>query len=216
MLSVTPPRHQGAAVERHPQYEEIMRAMVAKQTDGQIASWVKPPLDKTTIWRFRKNRFQQVMQRAAMVPATVAQALQDQGLLRDTADISRAVKAVVQATVQSAAADPFIARMEESRLRRERMLAKAEEADDFRGFAALDRNDITALELHARLEHRLDAAPPRARPPLHSSRCQVGTPAWARPWTKLRSIQPRLRLTPEFRYVAVIGTQKLSVFNDRC
>jgi hypothetical protein len=160
MLSVTPPRHQGAAVERHPQYEEIMRAMVAKQTDGQIASWVKPPLDKTTIWRFRKNRFQQVMQRAAMVPATVAQALQDQGLLRDTADISRAVKAVVQATVQSAAADPFVARIEALQADRARIKAKAEETGDFRAWVAADRNDITALELHARLERRLDGGAP--------------------------------------------------------
>jgi hypothetical protein len=154
------PRQRLSIVERHPQYDEIIRAMAANETDSSIGARIKPQLDRTTLWRFRKDKLQERLQRAAQGPATVVQALQEQGLLRDTGDISRAVKAVVAATSAVCGADPFVARIEAGYAARSRIKDLAEQKGDLKAWAAVDRNDITALELHARLERRLDAGAP--------------------------------------------------------
>jgi hypothetical protein len=58
------------------------------------------------------------------------------------------------------ATDPFVERVQVLENERARVKGLAEAAGDLRTWAALDRNDITALELHARLERRLDGGAP--------------------------------------------------------
>jgi hypothetical protein len=58
------------------------------------------------------------------------------------------------------ATDPFLAHAMRTTARRERWIERAETSEggpDFRTLASLDRNDLTALELHAKLAGRLDS-----------------------------------------------------------
>jgi hypothetical protein len=64
-----------------------------------------------------------------------------------------------QLTRAHLATSPFVERMELLNSERARMKGRAELSGDLKAWAALDRNDITALELHAKLERVLDGAP---------------------------------------------------------
>jgi hypothetical protein len=79
-----------------------------------------------------------------------------------TADIARQVDrnlAEAEATRAVIAADPILSRMEQRRRERAEVLQEARAKGDVRGWAAVDRNDISATELEARLTGRLDAQP---------------------------------------------------------
>jgi hypothetical protein len=146
-----------SAVERHPQYERILKAMTANQTDQQIAAWVNPRLDRTTLWRFRKNKLQPMLQQRAQGPAMVAQALQDAGIIRDAEEMHVATKAVMAATAASAAADPLLARIMEHQRTLDAAIGFACDHEDPKSVAACVATDLKGLELHARLTGRLES-----------------------------------------------------------
>lgn len=152
-----------ATGENHPQFSKILAAF-ATQTDAEITAWAKPQLNRTTVWRWRRKyageRAELVSPEArATVAATVASALQREGLLIPQAKRNQTIAIAKAATEAALSADPFIAHVSKGNARRERWMDKAETDEDYRALAALDRNDISALELHARLANRLDSAP---------------------------------------------------------
>ena len=79
-----------------------------------------------------------------------------QQVAQSAVDQTVAVNNLTRAQLQS---DPFITRIEQLRSDRERIKQATEDAKDFKAWSSLDRNDLTELELHARLAGRLDQAP---------------------------------------------------------
>ena len=153
-LSVDPFR----CVERHPQYSRIIQAMAERVPDSQIAKaqWLKPPIDRTTLWRFRKTKLEAKLQQAALGPATVAATLQAKGLLANTDQVNEAVNAVVAATVARLGADPYLARIARHQQTIDDSLQDARADKDGRTVAALIGTDLKGLELDARLTGRLE------------------------------------------------------------
>jgi hypothetical protein len=96
--------------------------------------------------------------RKVILPALqTARKVQD--LNRVSGDVvgdTRNAIALTQAVIQ---ADPFIARAKALEEDRARIKAKAEEKEDLRAWSSLDKNDLSNLELHARLAGRLNDTP---------------------------------------------------------
>lgn len=102
--------------------------------------------------------------RNIFIPAreTAAKLLASQPTASDiTAQASSSV-AIAEATGAVIAADPYLTRMRAREVARQRVLDAAEDREDFRAWSALDRNDLSAIELEARLTGRLDSHPPAA------------------------------------------------------
>lgn len=116
----------------------------------EIAAQADPPVSQAAICRFKLSVSRKTQ--AAVAKAKTAIAYRDMGLDADSA------QAVARAAL-TVATDPFLFAVEQLRIDRQRIKGKAETADDLRAWVAADRNDLTALELHARLAGRLDAAP---------------------------------------------------------
>jgi hypothetical protein len=144
-----------SAIETHPQRQKIIDAIISGQGCDTIARNAKPRLNKVTVWRYAKNVVKPALEKAAagakVLAAADLQLPPPNGITENQGAID-ATRAVI-------AADPILSRMEQRRLDRERLLKTAEDSADLRGWAAIDRNDISATELEARLTGRLDSQP---------------------------------------------------------
>jgi uncharacterized protein YdcH (DUF465 family) len=140
----------------HPQRERIIEALVAGESSYSVAQWCKPTVHPTTIWRFRRNciapKLSQVEQ--------FAKSLQD-NILQSANGNATVNPAVIQNAVSAlAVADPLLNRVNRKYERYDDMIAKAQKANDFGGFSAVDRAETQALRLHAELTGRLQSAQP--------------------------------------------------------
>jgi hypothetical protein len=144
-----------STVEGHPHKEKIVEMILANVSLRKIADIVTPPLSIMALHRYK----QKILKPAIVNAANLSKVLSRQGIDPKEVLTSPESCATVTEAVQAAVkADPFLTHVQKSLERRERWMQQAEEKNDFRAMAALDRNDISALELHARLAGRLDSA----------------------------------------------------------
>lgn len=141
-----------STLETHPQRLRIIEAIVAGRPYSEIEAWSNPPVNRGALSRFKRRAI--AVQDQAVKDAKIAIANNDKGL--DAADLP-----AVQRLALSAAADPFILRALKSDARRESWMVKAENKEDYRTLASLDRNDLTSQEFQARLAGRLESVAPQ-------------------------------------------------------
>jgi hypothetical protein len=137
----------------HPQRDKIIEALIAGQTPDAVAQWCKPPLHKTTIWRFRRSHIASKLSRIE----ETAKALQD-NILQSAAGNQTVDPAVIQAATSAlCTADPIMSRVLAKYQRYDDMYAKTV---DPQGFSSIDRAETQALTLHANLTGRLQQSGP--------------------------------------------------------
>ena len=149
-----------SAVESHPMRQKIIDAILAGQTLKQITAWTVPSVSTASICRFKRNALAKT---GRVVNQAVADLIQSDANLPHYPD-SRVSQSVTQVAL-AVASDPFLCAITKSATRRERWMKDIEDAGDYgvdgpdyKALATLDRNDLTGLELHARLAGRLDNA----------------------------------------------------------
>lgn len=140
-----------SSLESHRQRQQIIDALVADTPYRQISAWTDPPVTIATLSRYKQHAV--AVTREAVIAAKRAIANSDNGL--DGVSTQAVTKAVM-----TVAADPFLSAVADLKADRARIKGKAEDAGDLRTWVAADRNDLTALELHARLANRLDTQAP--------------------------------------------------------
>lgn len=146
--------HNISSIETHPQRQKIINALLSGSSLRQIAAWAQPPVTTAAICRWRQKAtatLESARQQAKLVIAN-----NDKDLLDSNGEPKRDVMQAVTRAALTAAADPFIARVEQLRAERATVKAEAHGEGDYRAYAALDRNDLTELQLHAQLAGRLD------------------------------------------------------------
>jgi hypothetical protein len=146
------------AFTEHPQFRQAVEWLESGMDSATVATKLQPKVNRTTVWRYWANRRKRIKD-AAKVPSTVVSALEERGLLKDGAEVAQLARVVADATETVLAADPYIARMEQLRADRQRVkdMALQGEKPDLRTWSALDRNDLTEIELHARFSGRLES-----------------------------------------------------------
>lgn len=147
------PRKPGARkVEEHPQFDEILKALVAGQPIKAIQRWMWPKMDFMAISRFKRFRMAQALENVNKAPITMAMALKEKGLLPDTKEVADVVAATAAAMVND---DPLVARIKkhqdlvDERLKNPKLTAGAT--------AVLINTDLRGIELYAKLTNRLQA-----------------------------------------------------------
>jgi hypothetical protein len=143
------------AIEQHPQYPQILDWIAQGVDNPTIAKRLQPPIDQSTIWRFRRKRLVPALQGSAAVVNDLAR----KGLLRDDIHPEHAMQAIRDASVQSVAADPLRSRILKHMETLDAAIQDARDDKDARGIAALISTDLKGMDLDARLSGRLDAGP---------------------------------------------------------
>jgi hypothetical protein len=138
-----------SSIESHPQRQKIIDALINNQTLQQIAAWTEPKVTESAICRWRRKITLQTAN--AISKAQTAITNRDNGLEQDCTKIATQAAMAV-------AVDPFLARVAQLRQERAEVKLEARSDGDLRTWATLDRNDLSELELHARLAGRLDTA----------------------------------------------------------
>lgn len=158
-----------STIESHPQRQKIIDALVQGQTLHQIAAWAEPKVTESAICRWRRKITLQTANAIDHAKALIANSDSSNSALTNQA---------ANRAAMIAATDPFLSRVLELRRERAEVKGEARSEGDLRAFAALDRNDLSELELEARLTGRLEgpaagtttiyitmaAAPPSATP----------------------------------------------------
>ncbi|HWQ56631.1 MAG TPA: hypothetical protein VN442_23285 [Bryobacteraceae bacterium] len=137
---------------------KVIDAMIAGEPCRKIAATIRKANTGLTVSHTQVAAYRRQIVKPAILTSQKVREMSEiqqsvSEVTRETANLTRAV----------VTADPILTRMEQRRLERERILGKAEKKEDFRGWAALDRNDLTATELEARLTGRLDSQPAAAQ-----------------------------------------------------
>jgi transcriptional regulator with XRE-family HTH domain len=144
-----PAGRQPPVIETLPplQKKKVLDAILAGQSLRKVAKLAG--VSHTVIADYKRRVVYPALKTAAKIQEV--QGIPETGgeIIQESANLTRAV----------IAADPILSRMEQRRLDRERLLKTAEDSADLRGWAAIDRNDISATELEARLTGRLDSQP---------------------------------------------------------
>lgn len=170
------------AIDRHPQREQIIRDILANKPYRDISATLQPPIHYTTLQRYARSVIRPTME-GAQVLAKSLQALAKNGMETPVALDPQ------HATQVALAADPFIARVEQLRAERAEVKQQARSGGDLRTFAALDRNDLTELELHARLANRLDSAPAGTSSTFVLIPIAIPTPMQALPMPEAQDVE---------------------------
>jgi hypothetical protein len=133
--------------------KQVIDAMLAGMPSREVSRLIQanggPYVSHVAVSGYRKEVLRPAIQTATKLQQLDRVPHDSAGMIQQTAEVTRAV----------IAADPILSRMEQRRLDRERLLKTAEDSADLRGWAAIDRNDISATELEARLTGRLDSQP---------------------------------------------------------
>lgn len=150
------PRGAAVTAKTHPLRERIDEALLSGMHYRAVsnAEWLKPKLSTTSIFNYWKK----VIQPRLGANTNIVKALRDGGLLNGTASVHAVGTALQSVTQAQLAADPYISRMAQQDSERLRIKGLAEAKEDYRTWAALDKNDLSATELHARLTGRLDSS----------------------------------------------------------
>jgi hypothetical protein len=146
-----------SVIDSHPQRQKIIDAMLNGRTLRDIASSVSPAVSVAALHRYRSGKVAPALKNAAFA----TKVLSGTDLVDPKHGVSPELEKVVSETSAALAADPFISRVLELRGDRQKVkdLALAGEKPDLKAWVSADRNDLTELELHARLAGRLDSAP---------------------------------------------------------
>lgn len=94
-------------VLNHPQRSKIDRMILDGIGDRTIAKTVDPPLNRSTVLRYRRT----VVRNSVQPVAAVTKVLRDNGLLAPDASPEKIQAAVVKSAEGLAAASPFLARL---------------------------------------------------------------------------------------------------------
>ena len=140
------------SLEAHPQFDQILEAIVRGDGNAAILSWCNPPVNTTTLYRFRKFRLPRAIRNRAAAPMAMAEALQRKGLLPDTEEVAQIVAAT--AAVQ-AADDPLLKRLTVHQEIIDRHLK--DDKLKIGAAVALISCDLKGIELYAKLTNRLQA-----------------------------------------------------------
>ena len=138
------------SVEQHPQFDEILKAMMGGQKDTEIRKWMWPKLDVMALSRFRRFRMQKVIAGMSTVPSAMAMALQKKGLLPDTEEVAQIVAATA-----AVMADPLVDRIKKHQELIDEQLQKPKLTAG--GASMLINTDLRGIELYAKLTNRLQA-----------------------------------------------------------
>ena len=139
------------AVESHPQREKIIEALLNGESAKKIAKWVNPRLSHVAIYNFRNAKVSPALTGVSQI----ANSLQAKVIGTEVSSPESRQQAVKDATRTALTLNPILERMERRRLDRERILQQAEADKDYRAWAAVDRNEITATELEMRATGQL-------------------------------------------------------------
>jgi hypothetical protein len=118
------------AIESHPQKQRIVDAILAGDSIDTIAAWCDPPLHRTTIARYKRDRVAPALRKQG----ESAKVLRENELLRQTVQDSGVGQEIATATRQALAGDPIISRLNRKFERLDkRMVALAPDAsvDEF-------------------------------------------------------------------------------------
>jgi hypothetical protein len=143
-----------SSIESHPQRQKIIEAILAGSTLRQITAWANPPVSTASICRFKRNALAKVQD--SLSAANLAIANRDTDLPPDSTIVKQDVSLAVTRAALTAAADPFIARIQKHQATLDAAITDAAADKDARGIASLVSTDLKGLELHARLAGRLD------------------------------------------------------------
>lgn len=169
----------------HPMEDQIVQALLRKDTPQKIAQWVKPKVSVSAIREYGL-RLRAAVRESSAAPSAMAQALQARGLLTDSPEVAEIVEATSAVLAQS---DPLL-----SRVRRnyealdDQMVVELAKPPSKRNAAAicgLVSTDLRAVEMEARLTRRLDSpaqglsitivTPHSPTPDIKSPIRQIGT-----------------------------------------
>lgn len=142
-------------LELHPQFKLILEALTRGESAKSIARWIDPHVTPQTISRFRRLRLAKVMQEAAAAPIAMAHMLQQRGLLANTEEVTD----IVEATAQSLAADdPLMRRIRKiyDTLDDSMITEQTKKKKNTGAICGIISQDLKAIELEARLTHRMD------------------------------------------------------------
>jgi hypothetical protein len=139
------------AVDGHPERAKIIEAILAGIPVRQIAQSIgPPPISHHAIAKYRRDVVVPTLKNSSVL----SKVLHFQGVNPVECLQDRGERELARAALVS---DPVMERLRQRAAERERLMAIAEAKEDIRGWAAVDRNDLTALELEAKLTGRLEA-----------------------------------------------------------
>lgn len=146
-----------SSLESHPQRQKIIDAIAAGIPYRDISSWTQPPVTPMALSRYKRSAVDTLIRNVTSAKAAIA---------NNDSDLTVVNNEAVTRAALSVASDPFLLAAQKQSDRRGRWIREIEDAGDYTDsgpdyatLAKLDRNDLTALELHARLAGRLDARP---------------------------------------------------------
>ncbi|MFH1635801.1 MAG: hypothetical protein ABIG63_17555 [Chloroflexota bacterium] len=134
-------RPPGPAIESHPNKQKIIDAMLEGKPSRYIREHFAPDLHYTTIARYKRTTLAQHIR-------TARKLLQNNHTVVNS---THPAQQLAIATQQVSSAQPFVSRLKAREDRREGWMKKAEDKEDFRALAALDRNEHGDIRLEAEL-----------------------------------------------------------------
>ena len=142
---------QQPVIDRHPQKQRIIDALLRQESPYSIAKWVNPPVNKVTIWRYRCSHIAPALQRAA----ARAKLLEKQGLAEPNTELSPEAKQIVAEAKLDLVEDPIMARVNAKYARFDQVIPGTIASKDYAAFASVDKAETAALRFHAELYGRL-------------------------------------------------------------
>lgn len=132
-----------ATIDAHPERKKLLDMLLSGVSCREVARVAG--LSHTAVANYKRKVVKPAMLTA--VKLRTSQEVQPESVqqARETGELTRAV----------IAADPILARVAAIDADRARIKAAAEGKEDYRAWSALDRNDLSAIELHAKLTGRL-------------------------------------------------------------
>ena len=113
-----------AALPDHPQFLQVLDWIAQGEDASTIAPKLQPPLHRSTIWRYIRDKAKPALQG----PTAVVKDLADKGLLREDITLKQATRAIATATERDLTVSPFRTRLESLWNRAENSLERAERA----------------------------------------------------------------------------------------
>lgn len=142
-------------VETHPQRDQILEDLLAGKSLASISR--QYGISSSALCRYRSKVVAPKLAEVSKL-ASVAKTLQS---VADSPQHEYSISVPniepIRATSAVLAADPFIRAIDRINSDRARIKGKAEADDKYSDWASLDRNDLSALELAAKLSGRLDS-----------------------------------------------------------
>jgi hypothetical protein len=131
------------AVDRHPQKQKIIDALLSGEPPKVIAKWCRPPIHFTTLYSFRKSVVLPALKRATQT----ANILNNKDLdLTPQTSLAENSSAIV-ATSQALETEPILRRLSAKFGRLDGAIAETLQKKDFETYAKLETTETRALEL---------------------------------------------------------------------